>query len=646
MFDLFRSRAKAVRYLLIALLSLVALSMVITLIPGFGSSMGQRNEQVIAEVGDTVVTVRMVNQAIQSQMKSQGINREMIELVAPQIIERMIGEYATSYQARKMGFSVSDEELAQGIKMMVPQLFQGGQFVGKDVYQQFLYQMNMTIPEFEAKVRQQLMLNKLQSVVFQGTVVTPKEVEAEFQKKGEKVKLAVVKFDPADYRDQFKPTPAELEAYLQKNQSRFNVPAKRDVGLIVVDEAKLGADIPVDEATLRQMYDSQRIRFQVKERARVRHILIKTEPTMSADEKAKARAQAADIAKQIRAGADFAEMAKKHSADPGSANKGGEYDWFHRDGSYVKPFEDAAFTQPVKKVGDPVETQFGYHIIEVLDRQPARTKPFEEVRDQLATEARRTQLADRMPALADQARAELLKTPDQAEQIAQKLNLSYARAENAGSGDKLPVIGPSGELDANLNTLQKGGVTPVVQLQDNRLVVAVVYDVKPPRPAKLSDMEEFIRNAYRDQMATDKTEKLANEFQAKLNVAGGDIHKVAKEMGVKVIESAEFERTGQIEGVGPAAYFGEQPFVNPVGRVIGIYRIAQTKYFFKILSKTLADPSKLATERDMIVSSIREKKLRERRELFEEGLVRQLTESGDIKVYDDVIKRLITSYRS
>src|SRR5688572_11058719 len=227
MFDLFRSRAKAVRYLLGALLGLVALSMVVTLIPGFGSPSVQRNDQVVAEVGDDAITTRMVSQVIQSQMRNQNLSASVAGLMAPQIIRQMIAEYATVRQAEKMGFSVSEAELAQGIRALFPQLFQGGQFVGKEVYEQMPGQMGITIPEFENQARRQLLLMKVQGLVAQGTVVTPKEIEEEFKKRNEKAKLAVVKFGAEDFESQIKPTPAELQAFLAASPGRFMIPEDR-----------------------------------------------------------------------------------------------------------------------------------------------------------------------------------------------------------------------------------------------------------------------------------------------------------------------------------------------------------------------------------------------------------------------------------
>ncbi len=643
MFDLFRSRDTAMRYLLIVLLSLVALSMVVTLIPGFGSPSVRSNEQALAEVGDDVVTTRMVGTVIQQQIRAGQIAQGAIDLIAPQVVNQIIGELATAYQARNMGFNVSDQELITGIQGFMPQLFQGGQFVGKEVYQSYLAQMNLSIPEFEAKVKQQLLLEKLQRVAFDGIVVAPAEVQLEFQKRSEQARLEVVKFDEASFRDQIKPTRDELAAFLKQNQAMWNVPPKRNITLVVADSDQLGKSLEVTDGQLRQAYDSQRDRFKVEERAKVRHILVKADQNSSKEDKAKARVKAEDLLKQIRGGADLGELAKKNSDDPGSASKGGDLDWVRR-GQTVKPFEDTAFTLKPKEVSGLVETIFGFHIIQTMEKESTRIKPFDEVKADLLSEFRKRALFEKMPALMEQARAEIQKDPAQAAQIAQKLGIASFKAQKAGPGDEYPAIGRSQDLDGALSPIGKPGATPVLQTKDNKLYIAAVTEVFPARPAELADVEKDLRDNYVGFKAREKAKEVSQTFESKMKSNGNDLRKAAKELSLKVIDTGDFDRTGQMKDVGPAAYFGEQPFGNAVGAAM-MFRVGNTPYYFKVIGKTPGDPAKLEADRMTIVSIIKERKLRERRELFEEGLIRMLKSQGKVKVHDDAIKRFVTTFR-
>jgi peptidyl-prolyl cis-trans isomerase D len=644
MFDLFHSRGKAMRYVLIVLLSLVALSMVITLVPGFGSgSYGARSEDVLAEVCGESVTTRMVAQVVAQQSRSREFNSSMAEFLIPRMVDQFVGELATSCAANRLGIAASDSEVAQYIQTRMPMLFQDGTFVGAEAYAQYLSQMNTTIPEFEKRVRQQILLEKLQRIAFDGIVVTPREVETEYNRKGERARLDVVKFDPEELKKAIKPGKDDLEKYLKDNPAMFQVPAKRTVAMVVADPDKLGAELVVPDEQVKAMYEAQKAKFRQELKVRASHILIKAGEKAPKEEKDKARAKAEDLLKQVKAGADFAELAKKNSEDTGSAVKGGDLDFFQA-GQMVPPFETAAFKLKPKEVSPVVETAFGYHVIKVTDRQEARIKPLEEVRDELVSDFRKSQVFEKMPDLAQQARAEILQAPAQAEAVAKKLGLFFGRAQNLGPGDAYPGLGPNSDLDNFMNNIPKGGVSEVVQTRDNKIYVAVVEDIVPPRPATLADMESKIRESYLSRKGSERAEELAKAFEAKLKTNGNDFKKTAADLGLKVIDTGDFERGGQMKDIGPAGYFGEQPFTQAVGTHVGVFRVGNMPYFFRIAGRTGPDPAKLEAERPVLVSTIKERKLRERREMFEDGVVSSLKGSGKIKVHDTLVKRLAQSY--
>ncbi len=644
MLDLFRSRDKAMRYVLIVLLSLVALSMVITLIPGFGSgSMVNTREDILADVCGDQVTNRMVAQVAAAQMRERQFSPAMAEFMIPQMVNQFVGELATSCAARQLGLSASDDEVGKYIQARMPMLFENGTFVGTEQYQAYLANMNTTIPEFEKRVRQQILLDKLQRVAFDAIIVTPKEVEAEFSKKAEKVRLDVVKFDPQEYRKQFKPGPADLEEYLKTNQAAFQLPNQRTASFVVADSEKLSEGMPVSDEQIKALYASRQAAYRQEEKVRARHILVKADEKAPKEEKDKARAKSQDILNKLKAGAKFEELAKQFSEDTGSKEKGGDLDFFQR-GQMVKPFEEAAFKLKKNEMSGLVESAFGFHIIQTTDRQEARVKQLDEVKDELSKEIRKQQVFDKMPALAEQARAELLKAPGQAEAVAKKLGLFYAHGEKVKEGEPFPVIGPNPELEQQISQMKKGEVSPVIQTRDNKLFIAVLDDLEPPRPAKLSEVETRVREAYLDRKGSEKAEAVAKQFEDKLKANGGDFKKTAADLGLKVIDTGEFARGGQMKDIGPAGFFGEQPFLNAQGANVGIFRVGNQPYFFRVAQRIPADMSQIEIDRQALVGAIRERKLRERREMFEEGLIESLKAKGKLNVKDELVKRLAQSY--
>jgi len=641
MFDLFRSRAKAVRYLLGALLMLVAISMVVTLIPGWGSS-GGGQDQVVAEIAGGILSLREVQIQIQAALRAKSFPHEMAALYVPQMIDQMITERALAYEAERLGFRVTEEDVAQAIRAALPQLYQGGKFVGKEFYAEILRQQNMTIPEFEAAFRQQLLLNNLRDMVAQAAIVTPDEVEQEYRRRNDRIKLEYVVISPAKLRSQVSASLEEIKSYFEKNRPLFQIREKRSVELLVIDEDRIGRRIAVPDAELRRSYEVNKDQYRLPERVHARHILLKTTDKPK-EEIPKIEARAEELLKQIKGGADFAELARKSSEDPGSASKGGDLGWIAR-GQTVKAFEDTAFSLSPKATSHVIKTEYGFHILQVLEKQEARVKPFEEVKDEIAKELKRQRVFETMQSLADQARAELIKSPQQAAQTVQRLDLPLLKAEKVAPGDPLPEVGTNPTVAEAIAGLAKGQVTQALQLEGNKLVIAVLTDVFPGRQAELSEVEKEVRERIVNEKLTKRVEERAREVLEKAKASNGDLKKVAKETGLELKSTQEFGPDGAADGIGPASYVYEG-FTKDVGSVFGPVESSGDRFICKVAAKIPADPSKLGAQREAIRGDLKAKKARQREELFADSLRTHLIKEGKIKIHEDVIRRLTASYR-
>ena len=380
MFDLFRSRAKVTRYMMGGLLMMVAVMMVVTLIPGVNAP-SRTDSQVLAEIGGNELTWTEVQRTVQAQIQNKAFPPQMASVFIPQIADRMIAEYAMAYEAQRLGFVVTDADVTTTIRAMMPQLFEGENFAGREAYAAVLAQQNMTIPQFESILRKQLLIEKLQSLTMEGVVVSDREVEAEFHRSADQVKIEYILIDPAKLLPEVVLKPEELQAHFNANRSSYQLPEKRSAQILIVDEAVVAQAVTIPEAELRRAYDQNKDSYRLPERVHVRHILLKT-TEKSAEEIAKIKIRAEELLKQIRQGADFAELAKKNSEDPGSAAKGGDLDWVVRQQT-VKAFEEAAFSLKPKETSNVITTEYGFHILQVLEKQEARLRPFEEVKTQL-----------------------------------------------------------------------------------------------------------------------------------------------------------------------------------------------------------------------------------------------------------------------
>jgi peptidyl-prolyl cis-trans isomerase D len=640
MFDLFRTRAKMVRYLLGGILLLVAISMVVTLIPGFNPSTGGES-QVVAEIGGEKLLVSEVQRNISAQMRNKAFPANMASIFAPQITDQMISEYAMAYQAQRMGFQVTEADLVAAIREILPQLFDGDNFAGQQAYAAVLAQQQMSIPQFENTLRKQLLIEKVQTLAVEALVISNQEAEAEFHRRRDKVKIDYIAIDPVALQSQAVVTPEEVKTYFDQNRGSFQIPPKRSLAILLIDEDRLAQSITVPEADVRRAYEANKESYRQLEGVHARHILLTTTDAPK-EEIPKIRARAEELLKKLKGGADFAELARKYSQDPGSASKGGDLSWVVR-GQTAKEFEDALFSLKPNQISDIVTTAYGFHIIQALEKREARLRTFDEVAPELAAELKKRLVYDAMQNVSDQAKAALTRDPQAAEKIAADLKIQLIRADRVGSGDPIPQIGVSRDLDEALATLRKNDVSPIVQVSPTRLAVAVVTEEYPARPAELREVEGTIRQQLIQQKLAMIVEERAKAAMQRVKAANGDLKQVAQAMGLEFKTTPEFTFEGAAEGLGSASYVPEA-FTREVGSVFGPVEVGEKRFICKVTGKTPADVSEFAAARQDIVDEVKNRRARQRLEVLQDAVRNQLIKDGKLKINQAVIKRLVANY--
>ena len=647
MFDLFRSRDKAVRILLGAILTVVALSMVTYLIPGSGTSTsGSAQDNVVAKVGDMNITVTEMQRLLQNALRQGQIPPSMMQLYVNQIIQQVITDRAMLYEAKRQGLQVSDEDINVAVQnQMPPGFFQDGKLVKKAELDQMLAQMGWTVNDMRADIARQLLVTRLRDIELEGTVVSPAEVEQEYQRRNEKVKVDYVILSPAKYQAESKVDEAAMREYYGKNKGQYNTPAKKSIAYLVFDPVQVENSIPMTDEDLRKEYTMSMEKWRLPERARARHILLKTDLTKKDDDPAnlKIKAKAEELLKQVKGGADFAAVAKKNSEDTNSAVNGGELGWVVH-GQMVKPFEEAVFKLKPGEISDLVKSQFGYHIVQVEEHEDPHTRSFEEVKPELAIAYRKGQVNSVMQKAADRALADFRRDPAHPEKAAADVNLPLQRADNLAAGDPLPQLGVSPQFEQAIESLKKGEVSQPVVVAGNKIAVALVTDVTPSHPASFEEAQSQIRTTLEGQKQEVVLTQKASDLMAKAKETG-DLKKAAASMGLEVKTSADFDRNGAIEGVGSASTL-QEAFSKPMGTLIGPIPAQGNRVIAKVVSHTQADMAAFATQKASIRDEIKSKRARERNTVFEAGLKEKLTEEGKIKIHQDVLGKLIANYKS
>jgi len=639
MFNLFRSKGKAVKLMLGGLLFMVALSMLLYLVPNYADPNQTGGDPVILQVGAKKLKLSEAQNEFQ-QYANGKVPAEMMNVYFPQYIDELKLQYAGIEQARKLGITATDDEVLETVLQMgaFAPYFKDGKLIRRAEFEAALAARGGTVDQLFSQIREQMMMVKLQDVIAESTVVTPQELEKEYKRKYERATVDYLSFTDGDLRGSVNITDADIQKQYDANKAQYQQPEKFAFRVLVLSQDKVAAGLTVTEQELRSQYAAAVDNFRSPEQVHARHILLGIDGKSDAEKKT-IRAKAEELVKQARGGADFAELAKKNSEDSGNASLGGDLGTFSR-GQMAKEFEAAAFALKPNEVSDVVTTQFGYHVIKVLEKVPSKVTPFETVRADLERDFRASKLADSMQAAKTQMRADLLKNPAAAADVAKKFNAELVTVTEGARGQAIPTLGVTPEIDSLLPGLQPGGVTEAVTLPGDRAAVAVLDKRIAGRPSTLEEAKASIRETLLDAGARTLLAARAKEAGDRVR-KGEDIKAVAKALGAKVDGATNFGLTDSLPGIGPAVFL-QDAFTKGTGAVIGPTVIQGRTVVAKVISKTEADMAGLAADRPALLAGLKGARAQQTNRLWMDSIVRDLTESGDLVVNKAAIQQVVS----
>ena len=584
------------------ILVVVCVMMVITLIPGggflndlFGGSL--TTQGVLARVGNQEVGVQEVAQQARMIGKQQfkgNVPPQIMPYLMQRAAQGVIAQKMLVYEADRMGLGVSNEELSTALHQgqMGQALFPGGNFIGEQAYESFIQsQFNLSVAQFEQEVKSEIAQRKLLSLITAPVSVSDKDVTEEVRKQDTKVKFEYAVLTLDDIKKQIKPTDAELKAFYEQYKQQYanSIPEKIKAQYIVIETAKLADKVPVTQADVQQYYNQHQDSYRIPETVTVRHILIKT-PTPGADGKIDqagvdaARKKAEDIEKQLKSGANFAELAKKNSDDPGSAQNGGLLPPLTK-GRTVPEFEQAAFNTPVGQTTDVIRTSYGFHIIHVEAKQQARLKPLDEVKPEIETALKAQKASGEAQNLANAVQT-LARTSGLSKAAADK-GLTVTTAGPVAEGDLLPGVGNAPELVSALFAAKKND-PPAMATLPQGFAVYQVTDIQPPQTPTFEQVKDKVEQQFKDQRAqvllAQKTQELSDRAHSE-----HDLAKAAKEAGATVKTSELVDRNSQVPEMGAMSGAPSVAFSMKPGDISGPIRGSNNGVVIKVLE--LQEPS-------------------------------------------------------
>ncbi len=338
------------------------------------------------------------------------------------VLENLLAQRAMSSHVVENNLTVSNDTLRNTIAEIPGLKNPDGQF-DKQRYQQLLAAQGLTPEKFEAGLRHDLAVQQINAVV-QGTAFSPKSVVARVSSLNQQAReVQELVLTLQSFRSQVKITDAMAEEYYKQHPAQFELPEIVKAEVVVFNPDVVEARIVVSDADIKAYYDQNLARYKTDEQRRASHILIAAGKDAPAADKAAAKAKAEKILAQLRKSPnDFAKLAKENSQDPGSAERGGDLDFFGK-GMMVKPFEEAAYALKEGGISDVVQSDFGFHIIRLTALKAATTRPLSEVKANITDEIRRQQVGKKYSEMAEIFTNMVYEQPDSLKPVAEKLGL-------------------------------------------------------------------------------------------------------------------------------------------------------------------------------------------------------------------------------
>ena len=612
MLKVFRDNLKNLAWILWAIIALFVLALAVE----FGGNVRQANQNVAATVGSDQVTrleydrahknlVTRVRQVYGEQLTPEMEKQMRLPL---QALDGVISQKILLAEARRLGLTVTDAEVRDQILSFPNFKDDQGNFIGQDKYLLLLQANQINPAEFERELHDQLLMDKLNTALAANLYVSEDEIQKAYRAQVEKAKIRYLQVPRGRFNAEVHATPAELAAYFQVHKAELRLPEQRDVAYLLVNGASAAEQVKLTDQDLQSYYDAHKAEYSHEEQVHARHILV-----MVNDKRADAEAQARiqEAKKKIERGTDFAKAAAEFSDDAASKASGGDVGTFGRN-KMVKEFEEAAFSAPPHKLVGPVKSSFGYHLIEVLDKQAAGSQPFEQVKEMIRARLTGERARDLATAKAKELAGRLAKNKprgaDELKTLAQQNpGVTFGETGKFGSQDNIQGIGRNPSFSAAAFALKQGDVSEAVQLPQGWAIL-YLKEIQPPRAPELKDVEARVKAAV-------ESEKLQQIATQKLAAARGELatgktlDQVAAELGVPVKESAEFGGDGSIPGIGYNPDLAKAVMALPTGQVGGPVADAQGALLFQVTERKSWDPKLYATNREQTRSTLLRDKL-------------------------------------
>jgi peptidyl-prolyl cis-trans isomerase D len=594
-------------------LGLVVLSFIVLYLPNRqldGQPAG--SQDVVASVDGREITVdrfrRVYLQQMQAYRNQFGGNMDERLLkqlgIDQRILQGLIEEEAALAEAETLGIKASDQEVVARIQAL-PAFQENGRFIGEARYRQVLQIQNPPLrpDEFEQQVRRGIVMEKLQGVLTDWITVSDQEVESEFKRRNEKVKLAVVNFPADKFREATTATDAEISSWFESHKNDYKIPEKRKVKYALINTQSMRDRQQVSAEDVQKHYQDNQQQFTTPEQVRASHILFKTE----GKDEAAVRKQAEAVLARAKAGEDFAKLANQYTEEEVGKTRGGDLDFFGR-GQMAKEFEEAAFTLKPGQISDIVKTSFGLHIIKTTDHKPETKRPLEEVKAQIEDQLKWERAQNEAQRLADDLDKQI-DDPGDFDTVGKARGLTVGESASFARTEPIVGLGMAPAVAERAFEMKQGETSKAIRTPQGFAFISLT-GTEAERLPSLDEVKARVRDDVVKGKAVDTARQRAAAFSAELK--GADFDGAAKAAGLDVRTTDLMARGAPIADVGASPAVEAVAFTLPAGTVSDPIKTDNGAVVVKVLERKDVTPAELAAGK----KDIRDQMLNERKNRF------------------------------
>jgi peptidyl-prolyl cis-trans isomerase D len=516
MFDFVRKYTKVIA---IPLFLLIILAFVMVGVDGYKNFSSQ--SETVAKVGSHSITqaewdATHKNEVDRIRAQAPNIDAKLLESPEARYatLERLVRERVLAEAAQGSHLVVTDARLARELQQnpTIGALRKPDGSLDMARYRDFAASQGLTTDGLESRVRSDLSLRQVEYGVMASAFAPAAQAAIALNAFFERRDVQWQQFSPAEFASKVNPTDTEIDTFYQANQPMFQAAESANIEYVVLDLDSVKKSINLNDADLKSYYEQNVSRLSGKEERRASHILINAPKDMPAAERKKALERAGTLADQVRKSPDtFADVARKNSQDSGSAPNGGDLEFFGR-GAMVKPFEDAAFGMKKGEISEPIESDFGFHIIKLTDIKAPKQKSFDELRAGIEADLRSQQAQRKFAEAAETFTNGVYEQSDSLKGIAEKLKLEVKTANNVirkASAVQTGVLANTKLLAAvfSADSVEKKRNTEAIEVAVNQLAAARITQYSSARTLPLAE----VRNSVRDRLIATRSSELAKK---------------------------------------------------------------------------------------------------------------------------------------